>query len=359
MLYFGNNITRNEPLQQIDFNHLNELLNDRAIASLVARLRRLKKIDQKGYQQQKKILPFVTGSEFRNDIRKGENLVAAHCFILDIDHIKTQPDLQSIKDKLATDTRIKLMFVSPGEDGLKVFFNLASPIENSKTFSDFYKSFTTRFAQQYKLEKYLDFKTHDATRVCFISNDESAYYNPDSDLVTWQKFIQSSDLFQQAEKYAKQQEKPTSENEPVQEVYKEILQKLNPKTPRPKRDVFVPPILNNVIAPIEKGLKEYKFTLNKVEDIQYGKKINIVYEKQMAELNVFFGSKGFTVVKVNKRGTNAELAEVSKRIVEQVLFEKTNAPSIIPNYEEKRNEFSGKNQENIPGRVIKLRAVNG
>jgi hypothetical protein len=359
MIYFGNNITRNEPLRKTDFNEINTLLTDKAIASLVARLRRLKKIDTKGYQQQKKILPFVIGAKFTHDTRKSENLEAIYSFILDIDHIGTRDELQGIKQKLMGDTRVELMFESPGEDGLKVFMKLASPIENAKTYSDFYKSFSSRFAQQYNLEKYLDFKTHDATRVCFISNDNAAYYNPEPELVPWQKFIQSADLFKQAETLSKQQQKETVKgNDPEPDVYKEILKKLNPKSARPKKDVFVPPILNGITGPIESALKEYNFDLKKINDIQFGKKLNIGYKNQLAEINVFFGKRGFSVVKVNKRGTNPELAEVSKRIVEHVLFEKITSKSLIPTYEEKRNNLSGENTEDLSGGPFKLRAVN-
>jgi len=359
MIYFGNNITRNEPLRKTNFDEINTLLTDRAIASLVARLRRLKKIDIKGYQQQKKILPFVIGAEFEHDIRKSENLKAVYYLILDIDHIGTSKELQGIKQKLMGDTRVKIMFESPGEDGLKVFMELASPIENAKTYSDFYKSFSSRFAQQYNLEKYLDFKTHDATRVCFISNDNTAYYNPKPDPVPWQKFIQSSDLFQQAEALSKQQPKETKEEKgPEPGIYKEILKKLNPKSPRPKKDVFVPPILNGITGPIESALKEYHFSLKKITDIQYGKKLNIGYKNQLAEINVFFGNRGFTVIMVNKRGTNPKLAEVSKRIVEHVLFEKITTKTMIPTYEEKETKFSGENTKDLSGGPFKLRTVN-
>ena len=100
-----------------------------------------------------------------------------------------------LKVKLAKDSRVKLAFVSPGGDGLKILFELEKPFMSLKLFSDFYKIFSRSFAKQYQLEKYIDFATNDATRICFLSYDPNLYYHKMAQNVDADLYVSSFDFF--------------------------------------------------------------------------------------------------------------------------------------------------------------------
>lgn len=56
----------------------------------------------------------------------------------------------------------------------------------------------------------------------------------------------------------------------------------------------------------EMGLEVYE-----VIDINYGKKFRIRMGNKMAELNVFYGKRGFSVVESPRNGTDSELNDIS------------------------------------------------
>lgn len=56
-------------------------------------------------------------------------------------------------------------------------------------------------------------------------------------------------------------------------------------------------------------LKEVGVNLEKTEPISYGRRIRVSADNHWAELNVFYGKKGATVVKTTKTGSNPELVE--------------------------------------------------
>lgn len=59
--------------------------------------------------------------------------------------------------------------------------------------------------------------------------------------------------------------------------------------------------------------------LYETEPIQYGRKIRIKTGRMFAEINIFYGKRGFTVVKTNKSGTNEALADLASKAIEQIL----------------------------------------
>ena len=91
--------------------------------------------------------------------------------------------------------RVVLSFLSPSEDGLKVFFKLKERCYDSGLYSLFYKAFLLEFSKQYVLHQVIDTRTSDVTRACFVSVDPDAYYNPDAVQVDIRAFIDMDNPF--------------------------------------------------------------------------------------------------------------------------------------------------------------------
>jgi hypothetical protein len=105
-----------------------------------------------------------------------------------------------------------------------------------------------------------------------------------------------------------------------QDVLDQIKAKLNPKLKSaPEKQFFVPKEVDNHINILTKELAELSLELYETEPIQYGRKVRIKTGRMFAEINIFYGKRGFTVVKTNKAGTNESLADVSARAIEQIL----------------------------------------
>ena len=104
-----------------------------------------------------------------------------------MDHYSAKAaELSELRARLvAADDRIFMAFVSPGGDGLKLVFRLDQPCMDPKQFSDFYKAFAHAFGERHGLSAYLDFRTADATRACFLSHDPEAYHDPIAEPVRW------------------------------------------------------------------------------------------------------------------------------------------------------------------------------
>ena len=57
-----------------------------------------------------------------------------------------------------------------------------------------------------------------------------------------------------------------------------------------------------------------------VNNINYGKKMVFVINNIWAEINIFYGKKGFSVVKTPKHGSNSELADIVQKILCELLL---------------------------------------
>ena len=54
--------------------------------------------------------------------------------------------------------------------------------------------------------------------------------------------------------------------------------------------------------------------------IQHGRQLSLTTGANRAELNLFYGQRGFSVVLVPKRGTHPALGELAKFVAEQAIF---------------------------------------
>lgn len=285
-------------------------------------LQKVKSFDTAAFQTQKRHLPYFIGAKFDTNIRKTGNFLQIDWFVLDLDHLYTDIlEEEKYKQIFKEDKRIALVFCSPSGDGMKLLFKLKQPITDTAKYASFYKAFTHEFARHYQVEKYLDFSTSDATRICFLSVDNTAYLNEEIIEVDSLKYISQYDLLEQQKLNEPVEVDNSKKKEINNDVYKNILNKLNPKSPKTKPNVHVPEALEKIIEPIIIACKKFGISIDQIDNISYGKKIKFLKGPDFAELNIFYGKKGFTVVISPKGGHHAELSEIVKTLVEQIVYE--------------------------------------
>lgn len=332
-LSVGKNITqKQDKLFKIPFEHLVHSIKKpkTEIAEKIKQLRTIQNISVQEYRKLKVHLPYVVAAQFNPPYRLSANFTFTQHFILDIDHFSDDgKDINELKHQLKSDPNIKLIFVSPGGNGLKVFFELSEKCYDKAKYSLFYKTFALQFAGQYNLKQSIDLSTSDVTRACFISYDADLYYNPDnlplimSDFLDFNQLSEIRKQEKQLENIEKKQEKtkPQVLNPIDDEKLLEIKKKLNPniRTRKPKQ-IYVPPELEKIIDDVEQLVNKHQISIEKISNIHYGKKFNFVLDNKKAEINLFYGKKGFTVVKSPKSGTNPELNDICYQLLCSIFY---------------------------------------
>lgn len=339
MLYAGKNITSQlDELQKVTVEHIWQGIRNPKpeIRARIRQLRIVRDLDPKRYAQLKRELPYVVCGTFRPAFRRTENFAYTEHFIVDIDHIEAKGiSLENIRQKLQNDDRVQLMFLSPGEDGLKLLFHLKERCYDAGLYSLFYKEFVKQLSMQYNLEQVIDARTSDVCRACFISCDENAYYNSNAQPVDLQQFVDISNPFElfgmkhelekeakEGEKLHRQQEMETKAADPEGDELlkiKEILKIRIP--PKEKKQVFVPEQLEEVIDDVKKYVESTGIVVTEIININYGKKIRMRMGMRQAEVNLFYGKKGFSVTASPRSGTNAELNELCVNLVQSFFLQ--------------------------------------
>lgn len=336
MIMFGNNIqSAADELRKVQEEYLyNSLRNPKPqIDAKIRQLRVAYQIDPKQYAIQKRTLPYVVCGIFNPPYRRKENFAFTESFIIDIDHIGSKElSLADIRKKIISDSRVMMCFMSPSEDGLKVMFHLKDRCYDAGIFSVFYKEFLRQFSQSYGLEQVADTRTSDVTRACFVSVDPDAYYNLLADPVSLSDFVDTENpsalfyLKQQQEKAAKEtghSELPQSDvsGEPDKDVMARIKQCLNRDKKIPtEKPVFVPQQLMEIVEELKIYIQDTGLVVTDIQSIQYGKKIHIKMGRKEAEINLFFGKKGFSVVKSPKCGTDGELNDICADLIQAFIY---------------------------------------
>lgn len=329
MLYFADNLLdSNTVLQPLSLEAVfHRVRDDAALREDIARLRRVRQIDVSAYARLKSRLPFFCGARFTGGIRRSAHFECIEWMILDMDHYDgSEADLAALRARLCADERVALLFRSPGGEGLKLVFRLSAPCTDTKRFSDAYKGFAFAFAEQYGLGRYMDLRTCDATRVCFLSSDPEAYINPMSDTVAWEAYLpeQAQPVFSAFEPAAAEVpvEKPGRSHQIHPETYADILQKLQTKArPNPmKRDIHVPEALQAAMPSVVRALEAEGMQVSAQRDIQYGRQLSVAHGANKAGINVFYGKRGFSVVLVPRQGDHPELGALVVFLAEQAIF---------------------------------------
>lgn len=332
MISCGNNIrSTEENLQKVRVDYLYQCIRvpRTDVAEKIARLRIIKELDAKMYATQKRELPFFVCGMFTPAFRRKENFAYTEYFVLDIDHVQEKGyDLGELKQRLVSDSRVVLCFISPGQDGLKLMFKLKSRCYDAGIYSIFYKLFASMFSKQYNLQQVIDDRTCDVSRACFMSIDPDVYYNPVAELVDWEQIVNEQNsmaLFENVKQVEEEQHQLGKEsakdelvsNEPGAETMQRIKSLLNPARAKKEKikEYFVPGILNDIIGDLKRYIEETGAIVTEIRDISYGKKIGVQVGLKFAEINLFYGKRGFNVVKSPKQGTSEELNAVVAELV--------------------------------------------
>jgi hypothetical protein len=334
MLQYGLNITQvDDPLKKITLERLFKgiVRPKEAFQKQIHRLRLVRSMDTKQYSRLKKALPYFVCGQFHPPHRRRENFSVIRHFMIDLDHFEqAEKDKQEVAQQLQEDDRLLMMFTSPGGDGLKLMYQLSEQCHDAGLYTLFYKAFIQDLTTRFQLEQVIDLRTHDVTRACFMSADPEAYFNPEAKPIVLEQVFDPMDpdarrQLSQERKELKEKapERPSPKKEALSdEVLQEIKKKLNPNfRPRKKREAFVPPELDSIMPQVEERLREVNMEIAFTEPIHYGKKLRIAAGTHWAEVNVFFGKRGFSVVKTTKTGSNDELADMAHQLLYELLIE--------------------------------------
>lgn len=326
MFSVGSNVRNNsEPLKKVTPEYLFNALHSPKpeFLSRIRQLRIVRQINESQYVQLKQQLPYFVCASFNPPFRNTKNFAFTEYFIMDIDHICEKGlILDDLRRKIESDSRTMMCFLSPGEDGLKVIMKIKDRCYDAGVYSVFYKKFVYEFSLQYDLQQVLDIRTSDVTRACFMSVDSSAYYNPDAEPVDMAEIIDMEDssvLLRQKKEVEESMSALTdiadsSSNaveirEPDDDAMERIRGLLNMKTKKVsvERPVFVPAILDTIQGELNDYVSDIGFRISEIINIQYGKKIRAKLGLKMAEVNLFYGKRGFSVVVSPKTGTDGTL----------------------------------------------------
>jgi hypothetical protein len=305
------------------------------VADLVFQLRALKSMQPLAYRRAKTQLPYIVCGTFTPAIRRKENFAFAEHFMLDIDKLSSiGMSLNEVKNRLAKDNRISLLFISPGNDGLKVLFNLQEKIHDAGYYSTFYKRFAAQFATDFGLQGAVDLVTSDVSRCCFMSCDPDAWYNDKAepvDAIAWvnPQSLQALDLLKEEIKLVEETAKSRQETAVKQEgstselptdILSRIKEKLNVGRVHatPKQKQYIQPAqLDEAIPALKLSLTNLGIELAEQKPIQYGRQLKIKAGPHWAEVNLFFGKAGFRAVQTTKTGSHPGLAELGTTAIQQ------------------------------------------
>lgn len=330
----GKCITRfNDQLTPITIDQLFRLITnpEPQQATFINRLRTLATISPETYREEKKKLPYIVCASFLPPVRQRKNFASTESFIVDIDHLELlNVKFDALLDQLKADPRIVMLFFSPGGNGIKILFRLLTACDDANLYSLFYKVFVKRLAQQYNIIQVVDLRTCDVTRACFISMDTGAFYNPQAtpvnitDYLPLDNELEMEELSIQFEHILPAEvidATPAQNSQPEKEVLNQIRLTLNPLAPKAnKPEAFVPDELNNIVPLLQEKIAEKGIALSNVESIQYGKKLKFSLGIIWAEINLFYGKHGFSVVKTTKTGSNSELADIMQHMLKETLL---------------------------------------
>lgn len=335
MLLVGTNIRSSaDALKKVTLDYLyHSLRNPKAeISAKIRQLRIICRLDVKQYSELKRTLPYLVCGIFNPPFRRTENFSYIEYFIVDIDHLSEKGlSPAEVRKHIEQDNRVVLSFLSPSEDGLKVLFRLKERCYDAGIYSLFYKAFVRQFSREYELEQVVDVRTCDVCRACFISIDQDAYYSLDAVAVDLNAYLDTSDAtrlqdmrlaFVKEEKEQTVQKKAEVKDvDPDAEALEKIKELLHPKMRKQaeKLPVYVPERLNEVMVDLKAYIENTGVVVYEIVNIQYGKKLKMKMGLRQAEINLFYGKHGFSVVQSPRCGTSSELNQLMADLINAFL----------------------------------------
>jgi hypothetical protein len=127
----------------------------------------------------------------------------------------------------------------------------------------------------------------------------------------------------EAEKEA-QRQNPVVAEKPLLEAdaLEKIKATLNPKfSEKKQKQIFVPEEAEKMVGVIIENMTEKDIITTEVINIHYGKKFRFTLGQRQAEVNLFYGKKGYTAVIAPRNGTNAEFNQVCWQIISEMFLQ--------------------------------------
>ena len=289
------------------------------IMAMLCQLRVVRQLNPSQYTKIKAQLPYIVCAMFDPPVRRTENFAYTQYFIIDIDHISVKGIvMEDLRKKMEKDPRTMLCFISPGGDGLKIMMKLTERCHDAGLYKAFYKAFVIKFSLQYGLDQIVDTRTCDVARACFISADCSAFFNPHPEEIDISAYInpdenplEAFDIKHEVDKAAKEGDKTFEKKrdaEPDADILRSIRETLDPriKDKPQKRPAYVPPELKDIMTAICEYITEKGINVDQTIGIQYGQKLRCHIATKKAEVNMFYGKRGFSIVESPRTGTDSE-----------------------------------------------------
>lgn len=343
-LSFGTRLTaQDEKMTVITLTDLYGMIRQpgSAIAKQQAVLRSVLAIDMVKYRKLKKDLPYFVCGKFVTGRRTMDDFAVTSCFVIDLDHYESDDKtFDELKDELSADNRVVLIFTSPSGTGLKMLFMFDKPCSDINVYATFYRQFAMTFAKEHGIERFIDYKTNDVTRACFLAYDPDSRINLTAEAVSMEKYVcvdNVDDFFASESQTAAEcrditcvdagsleTAKAIDPNEETMRRIKTILD--TNKRKRAEAEATASPIPNemlNVIDGMKPLMDEVGVELYGMRSIQYGVKLMLRTSTLLAEINVFYGKRGFSVVHTPKRGTSHHLGSMMKALVSDYLYSYT------------------------------------
>ncbi len=302
------------------------------LRNLVRSLRIIRQVDRKRYGALKRTLPYLVCPAFNPPFRNKDNFAYTQHFIVDIDDLSAKSiPLEQLKARLASDERVVLAFASPSNDGLKLLFKLSERCYDAGVYSLFYKTFVRKLSAQYQLDQLVDTCTSDVSRACFMSVDPKPCYNPDAAPVDMGAYIDLADTSRMLQALHQEQQlahdeapqaaaQHKAERGPDQQALDDIKAILKVKAvKKPEKQVYVPQQLDDIAGDLKQYIEDTGIVVTDMANISYGKKIKLKLGRLHAEINVFYGRRGFSTVVSPRSGTDAELNATCAELIEGYL----------------------------------------
>ncbi|MDR3129378.1 MAG: virulence protein E [Tannerellaceae bacterium] len=322
---------KNDVLQNISLEKLVSLLKNPVpeISLLIRRMQVIRLIDQKQYTVTLQRLPYMVCGIFQPPYRSVENFGYIQFFMVDINHIaEKQLSIDVIRRQMIQDPRVWVCFTSPDEDSLNVLFCLKDKCYDAGQYSLFYRSFVRSLSTQYLLDQVVDNYCADVTKICFLSEDIDVYYNPKAELIEINSFVnfenslETHELKSLIDKETKElyPQKKNTLSVPDDIAIAFIKERLRPKSStRPQIPTYVPQEVEQLLEKLVDYIKEAGIEVSEVIDIQYGKKLKFRLGVKQAEINLFWGKRGFSAVKSPRKGTSPEFNDLMQQYISSFI----------------------------------------